>query len=381
MQEEGQENKFDKAANALLGKYRGEDVLLIADHNHYRPEDVHGFAFKVAENGGKDGRLKGIGLEVIPAGQQRLYDEFFNKQISREEFLTICEGMPHSHAQTPAQKRVYYEPLVNLMEKGVKVIGVGSLTGAPATVETEPAAQEAEALVIGMKIDYLKFRRGHGAEIDKDPKAFLDKYMAEIEGRLPNLSDHQREAYVGFASYLNDEQNRDFFDGSGYKDEIPKLFEDIHSDQERFQKAKGKIVEVEDGGSMTARRAGDPVTAERVRQASDSLGGGLVVLYGAVHSNYAGDIDSALRKNGSSVMIVDIGLGEKDKVVPAHAPDLLREKFSLVQEWIRADIEGDADPNRYRIDNIFDEPERIELQEPTLGSKIQNYFGVGQLSK
>jgi hypothetical protein len=80
-------------------------------------------------------------------------------------------------------------------------------------------------------------------------------------------------------------------------------------------------------------------------------------------------------------MIVDIGLGEKDKVVPAHAPDLLREKFSLVQEWIRADIEGDADPNRYRIDNIFDEPERIELQEPTLGSKIQNYFGVGQLSK
>lgn len=289
--------------------------------------------------------------------------------------------MPRSHAQTPAQKRVYYESLANLMEKGVKVIGVGSLTGAPATVETEPAAQEAEALAIGMKIDYMKFRREHGAEIDKDPKAFLDKHMAEIEGRLPDLSDHQREAYVGFASYLNDEQNRDFFEGSGYKDEIPKLFEDIHSDQERFQKAKGKIVEVEDAGSMTARRAGDPVTAERIRQASDSLGGGLVVLYGAGHSNYAGDIDSVLRKNGSSVMIVDIGLGEKDKVAPAHAPDLMREKFSLVQEWIRADIKEDADPNRYRIDNIFDEPERIELQEPTLGSKIQNYFGVGQPSK
>ncbi len=352
MQEEGQEEKFDKAANTLLGRYRGEDVLLITDHNHYRPEDVHGFAYKVAENGAKDGRLKGIGLEIIPAGQQRLYDEFFNKQISREEFLTICEGMPHSHAQTPAQKRVYYEPLANLMEKGVKVIGVGSLTGAPATVETEPAAQEAEALAIGMKIDYMKFRREHGAEIDKDPKAFLDKYMAEIEGRLPDLSDHQREAYVGFVSYLNDEQNRDFFEGSGYKDEIPKLFEDIHSDQERFQKAKGKIVEVEDAGSMAARRAGDPVTAERIRQASDALGGGLVVLYGAAHSNYAGDIDSVLRKHGSSVMIVDIGLGEKDKVAP-----------------------------RYRIDNIFDEPERIELQEPTLGSKIQNYFGVGRASK
>lgn len=379
-EEKEQEKKFDKAAETLLSKYHGEDVLFIADHNHFQPQDVHGFAFKVTEKGNEQGRIKGIGLEVIPAAHKHLYDEFFSKQISREEFLSICEGLPHSHAQTPAEKRVYYAPIADLMEKGIKVVGVGSLTGAASNVETEPAAQEAESLAVGMKIDYAKFRREHGAEIDRDPKAFLDKYRAGIEGRLSELSDHQREAYVNFSSYLNDEQNQEFFENNGYKDEIQKLFEDVHPAQEKFQEAKGKIVESE-GDFLVARRAGDPVTAERIREASDSLGGGLVVLYGATHSNHPNDIDSNLRRQGKSVMVVDVGLGEKDKTAPDWASDAVKESLPLIQEWIKAATQEDADPNRYRMENILDEPEKIELQEPTIGSKIKNAFGVGQPSR
>lgn len=364
--------KYAAGAKTVVDKYQGERVLFVNDTNHFQTADNHGFATAVAEQA----RAKGVttmGLEMIPPGQQAIFDAYMRKEITREEFLKIYEDVPMTHMETKEEKRAFYGGLADTMDKGTRIVGLGSYVGIGCDADTEQYLIKAESAYVQIAVGSITFMREHDADIKKDPKAFLETYISHLE-KNGELSEKQKESLKSVKDDLADPANAEkLSDPEFLKGLVTSAYHAGHPLHDEADENYGKVKPPNNGGDLAGvRKTVDVKVAENIAKTLAENPGNMVVVYGQLHTVHDKDLDSELRRRGISTMLVDPAHGQWDcsKSIVSNSCTI----FEDVLKYMEREAERHGDPNRYRMPDVVNKPgeiikrpERVNVPDPAYG--------------
>ncbi len=353
--------KYAAGAKTLVDAYRGERVLMVNDTNHFRLNENMGFVSAVAAQAKEKG-ITSVGLEMVSPGQQAMMDAYRSKEISRPDFIKYFEGITHSHLTTLDARRQFYGHVADIMDSGLKVHPLGSYVGVVKDAQSAELRNKQDELHVRRELDSNAFFKEHAAEIDKDPRAFLEKYVSYLD-KHGSLSERQSNLLGSVKMNikdLDDPENEFAKDKSYLRMLIAESFQAGHPATDEMVENGKKIVMGEI--SLEGRQSIDAANANRIAQILQQEPGNMLVFYGVQHSIHDKDIDSELRKKGISTMIVDAEQGEW-ACKPGSAKAM---GFSYSCESIEADlreaekaIQAHGDPNRYKMPDVVGKPEEI----------------------
>lgn len=271
-----EKNLSDVAGNVISNVYRGHNYVIISD-NHLISDRNLDFAIEISKRTGKP-----LALEVLNPAVQPFLDAFSAGIITREEVMAYSEDIkifPEGSIPPIGSPQYYmgikrggefYNKLLDAIEQGVKVFGVGTAkTGnSYVTDQEEEALQATCSLLVRMRLETLISMKKAGREISAGSLEAETKFHPDYKQFLSNTK--KLEAWVAKLKDPNWEGNTSF---------------DI-----------GKRV------------SGDKAVSEMLAQIRTKNPSGAVILYGTqhtIHNNNGGDIDGHLRAQGQSVLILD----------------------------------------------------------------------------
>lgn len=352
--------KYAAGAKTLVDTYRGERVLILTDTNHYRAAETYGFASAAIQQAQSKG-VTMAGYELIPPGQQPVLDAYFRKEISREDFLKIYAESPGSGQLGDVNnRRKLYAEIADQMDKGIKVVGLGSYAGIASDVETDKHAEHAETLYAQAYVEGIKFTKEHAADIDKDPKGFLNKYMAHLE-KAGELSAGQKSALADIRETMTDPKNAsEMADPQFVKSLIRDATIAGHPTFDERQGALAKMKPPDNGGDLVSVRMQiDEGLANRIAKILAENPGNMAVVYGQVHTVHDKDIDGELRKKGISTMVVDVTPGKWDCERDTKMDTVSCGALDDVLRRMERDAQRSGDPNRYVMPDAVEKPAEI----------------------
>ncbi len=353
--------KYADGAKTIVDTYQGERVLILSDTNHYRAAETYGFSSAVIQQAQSKG-ITMAGYEIITPGQQPIMDAYMRKEISRSEFLQMYAESPGSGQLGDVDnRRKLYSEIADQMDKGIKVVGLGSYAGIVTDVETDKHAAHAETLYAQAYVDAVKFNREHATDIDKDPKGFLNKYISHLE-KNGELSAGQKSALADIRETMSDPKNAaEMSDPKFVKSLIRDATIAGHPAFDERQEAMAKIKPPDNGGNLVSvRMQVDVGIADRIAKTlAENPGQNMAVVYGQVHTIHDKDIDGELRKKGISTMIVDANPGkwncETDLKMDATSCGALDDAVRRMER----DAQRSGDPNRYVMPDAVEKPNEI----------------------
>jgi hypothetical protein len=312
--------EYGPAVGKLLGEYKGEQVLFITDTNHFRTLDIHAFAFAVAEAGRSKG-INAVGLEMLLPSQQLVVDALARGEITRSEFLEFYEEtVTHSHL-SGREKNEFYTNIADAIQGGIKVYALGSYSGITHQVDL---THKLQSLYVDMELDYLKYRRDNHSGPDMGREDF---YQSSSKRLI-------KEALLGRMAIATEKELSSMAD------------------------------------FLTLRLSDDEKIAENIKRILPESGN-MILVYGQTHSLHKKDIDSTLRKQGNSVMIVDPGLGNAERECTQNMPSEVCSQLPEFKRWMADIIRGSYDPDRYSIPDIkADSAEIKPIPKPNIIERI-----------
>lgn len=338
-------------------------VVIISDTNHYRGLELLRFTLQTAAALRPQG-VTAVGLEIVGAYEQNLYDALYEKRLSKDNFLRVINPSAETSSgqnSTNDLRQMYLE-IADAIEGGLRVYGLNTRAYAPENPEIDALAEKKLSLEYQIAIDNIAFFNEHAAEITQDPKAFYNKMQALAE--LPADVSMQIQETLNTALAKNaDTQNSS---NIPYSLAIGHILTHQHP-------ATAQIQEISD--QLDARggeRDTDPEVYARKRYSADEIVAqniirhlethqGIVVQYGALHTVYGRngtrdvgkeDLDGALRERGVSPMIVSPYFGAGTVECRPLMPKFVCDVWPDIAGYLQEHEKNSGDSDRYTIPDI-----------------------------
>lgn len=339
----------------------GTQVVDIADTNHFRSTDIYGTFTSQAfwDETKKNGKQNVLGIERYPTSTQPIFDAYFNKTISRDEFISTFDFGNNSGQTTADEDKKIVEGLADVMDRGVPVVALNNVAGLGGA-----AVMQADRDLTQLALERVQWFRGVSQEFDRDPKALALDMMQKGDEKMGAASAEQKAAYLESKTALL----ASIESGSPInKTDIYDLYDTMNPLYGHYLDHWKNRDAINIDMNTGVRTAHDDQVVEAIRNVVEQPNTRLYLLYGEGHAGGPHGMMAQFAQNGVSAELIVPYLG-KDHFTcmkPDNADCMNTEKH---QQGIKDFLDGQLSKTSYtEIPDMLNAPDKaVAHKQPIL---------------